>query len=172
VTSPYDSAAGPSGEPPVFPTYRPPPFDAPDPPRLDPGAPIPGYYAPDPAQAMAVPAPPPFPASGPPPYHSPNWSPDAPYGRDPATGEPLSDKNKVAAAFLQLFLGVIGAGRFYIGDARTGFIAIGLTLAAIFGSVYIAFGWILWPALAFWWVADFIYWLSGHGRDSHGRKLR
>ncbi|PYE14255.1 TM2 domain-containing protein [Williamsia limnetica] len=42
--------------------------------------------------------------------------PGAPFGRDPYTGEPLSDKSKVVAGLLQLFLGGFGAGRFYIGS--------------------------------------------------------
>ena len=31
------------------------------------------------------------------------------------TGQPLSDKSKIVAGILQLFLGGFGAGRFYTG---------------------------------------------------------
>src|SRR6202012_2251190 len=44
--------------------------------------------------------------------------PQAPFGRDPATGLPLSDKSAAAAGLLQLFLGLFGAGRFYIGSTQ------------------------------------------------------
>jgi TM2 domain-containing membrane protein YozV len=160
--------------------------------------PVPGYFQPDPAAALA-----PFQPSSPPalaptvrttrrqrrrarrqlrrgqiseeairqaaaPLLS---SPEAPYGRDPLTGQPLSDKNKVLAAFLQLFFGAIGAGRFYIGDARTGFISVGLLLAAILGTVYLGL-WFLFVVLGLWTLIDFIMLISGHITDSDGRKLR
>ncbi|MDR1450213.1 MAG: hypothetical protein LBI84_08465 [Propionibacteriaceae bacterium] len=131
--------------------------------------PTPGYYAPDPAAALAVP-----------PRQKPThtsgqpfgWSPDAPYGRDHATGEPLSNKRKIIAALGELFLGCFGAGRLYIGDLRTGLAMAGLTVAAIFASVVFAYGWMLWVALGFWWVVDFILIASGHVRDGDGRKLK
>jgi TM2 domain-containing membrane protein YozV len=151
--------------------YQPLAFDAADPlrrPETE-GA-FPGYYTPDPAAALAVrPA-----AAVPPPITSPRYisTPEAPYGRDPATGEPLSNKNRYLAGLLQLIFGAFGAGRFYIGDTRTGFITIGLVVAAIFLTVYLPFGWILWPALGLWWISDFILMFSGHVHDSDGRKLR
>lgn len=96
---------------------------------------------------------------------------DAPFGRHPKTGEPLSDKYKWLAAFLQLFLGVIGAGRFYIGDARTGFISIGALIVSILATVYLG-AWFLFLVLGLWCLADFMMILSGHVTDSDGRKLR
>ena len=53
-------------------------------------------------------------------YPSPGYGadPQAPFGRDPATGEPLSDKSAVTAGLLQLFLGVFGIGRFYIDSTQ------------------------------------------------------
>jgi hypothetical protein len=44
--------------------------------------------------------------------------PQAPFGRDPATGAPLSDKSGTTAGLLQLFLGVFGIGRFYIDTTQ------------------------------------------------------
>ncbi|WP_419997311.1 TM2 domain-containing protein [Streptomyces boninensis] len=45
--------------------------------------------------------------------------PNAPYGVDPY-GRPYSDKSKMAAGLLGIFLGGFGAGRFYMGDTKTG----------------------------------------------------
>jgi TM2 domain-containing membrane protein YozV len=43
----------------------------------------------------------------------------APYGLDPRTGIPYSDKSKVVAGLLQILL-PFGIGRYYIGDTTTG----------------------------------------------------
>ncbi|TQR74157.1 TM2 domain-containing protein, partial [Mycobacterium hodleri] len=57
-------------------------------------------------------APPPPPYGGyPPPY--PGQYPGQ-FGVDP-WGRPLSDKSKMAAGLLQIFLGAFGVGRFYLG---------------------------------------------------------
>ena len=50
--------------------------------------------------------------------------PNAPYGVDPMTGMPFSDKSKMVAGLLQIFLGSFGAGRFYTGH-------MGLAIAQI-----------------------------------------
>ena len=52
---------------------------------------------------------------------TPPWgaSPQAPYGVDPRTGIPYSDKQKLVAGLLQILL-PFGIGRFYIGDTTTG----------------------------------------------------
>ncbi|MGX1271933.1 hypothetical protein RKD18_005127 [Streptomyces phaeoluteigriseus] len=42
-------------------------------------------------------------------------TPEAPYGVDPM-GRPYSDKSKIVAGILQLFLGYLGIGRFYVGS--------------------------------------------------------
>ena len=42
--------------------------------------------------------------------------PGAPYGRDPLTGLPLSDKQKLVAGLLQILVGTVGAGRWYLGN--------------------------------------------------------
>ena len=51
----------------------------------------------------------------------------APYGLHPVTGIPFSDKSKVVAGLLQIFL-PFGIGRFYIGDTRTGVIQLIVTI--------------------------------------------
>src|SRR5262245_28324696 len=55
---------------------------------------------------------------GPPPGMPPPGGPmmpHAPYGIEPVTGLPYSEKSKIVAGLLQLFLGSLGAGRFYTG---------------------------------------------------------
>jgi TM2 domain-containing membrane protein YozV len=83
----------------------------------------------------------------------------APYGRDPFTGEPLSDKSKLAAGLLQIFLGAFGVGRFYTGH-------IGIAIAQI------AVTWVLCGLGAIWPLIDGIVMLAGNPRDAQGRKLR
>ena len=84
-------------------------------------------------------------------------SPDAPYGRDPVTGQPYSDRSKVAAGLLQLFLPFFGAGRLY-----TGHTAIGVTQLLLAPFV----------VGAIWAFIDGIVMLTGEPTDSHGRPLR
>jgi hypothetical protein len=80
----------------------------------------------------------------------------APYGRDPATGRPYSDRMKVIAGLLQLFL-PFGIGRFYTG--HTG-IAIAQLVLVFFGVGVI------------WSFIDGIVILAGHPTDPQGRPLR
>jgi hypothetical protein len=84
------------------------------------------------------------------------YDPEAPYGRDPATGRPYSDRLKVIAALLQLFL-PFGIGRFYTG--HTG-IAVAQLLLALIGIGVI------------WSFIDGIVMLAGDPRDPYGRPLR
>jgi TM2 domain-containing membrane protein YozV len=76
----------------------------PPPPPPPPAAPSPGY---------AGYTPPGVPAGG---Y---GVSSQAPYGLDPRTGIPYSDKQKLVAGLLQILL-PFGIGRYYIGDTTTG----------------------------------------------------
>ena len=107
------------------------------------------------------------------PYTGPSYAvdPSAPYGRDPATGRPLSDKSAAAAGCLQLFVGMFGAGRFYIGSTTIGGIQLGLTVfgfatSIILIGVFVLLGMMMWS-----WI-DAIMMFSGSVADSHGRKLR
>jgi TM2 domain-containing membrane protein YozV len=87
----------------------------------------------------------------------------APYG-DPrfgldAYGQPLSDKSKLAAGLLQLFLGGFGIGRFYLGYNNIGVIQIVVTIVTCgIGSI--------------WGLIDAILILSGNVPDADGRTLR
>ncbi|MFD3457786.1 TM2 domain-containing protein [Streptomyces sp. NPDC058691] len=82
-------------------------------------------------------------------------TPDAPFGFDNA-GRPLSDKSKVTAGLLQLFLGGLGIGRFYTG--HTG-MAIG-QLVTLGGC-------------GVWALVDAILFFTSNDRtDAKGRVLR
>ncbi len=83
----------------------------------------------------------------------------APYGIDPVSGLPYSDKSKLAAGLLQILLGGFGVGRFYLGDIGIGIAQIVVTLVTFgFGA--------LWPLI------DGIMILAGSPRDKQGRPLR
>src|SRR4249919_815712 len=87
---------------------------------------------PDPTQPYgSVPPPPPPPPTPPPtpgyagytppgvPVGAYGVSSQAPYGLHPGTGIPYSDKSKVVAGLLNIFI-PFGVGRFYIGDTGIG----------------------------------------------------
>ncbi|OIJ63565.1 TM2 domain-containing protein [Streptomyces mangrovisoli] len=82
-------------------------------------------------------------------------TPEAPYGVDPA-GRPYSDKSKVVAGILQIFLGGFGAGRFYVGST-------GVAIAQLFTC----------GGLGVWALIDGILFLTSNDRtDKQGRVLR
>ena len=121
---------------------------------LDPNQPSGGESVPPP---YGQPTPPPFPQQPeqpqpgqpyqqqPPPqpgYQQPGYppygaSPAAPYGVHPVTGAPYSDKTKLVAGLLQIFLGGFGVGRFYLGDTKTAVWQIVVTvLTCGIGSIW------------------------------------
>ncbi len=95
--------------------------------------------------------------------------PMAPYGRDPLTGEPLSDKSKVVAGLLQLLglVGILGIGRIYLG--QTGFGIAQLIGGLLIGIVTCGIGFIV-PVI--WGIIDAVLILTGKVRDPQGRPLR
>jgi TM2 domain-containing membrane protein YozV len=98
--------------------------------------------------------------------------PQAPFGRDPATGVPLSDKSGTTAGLLQLFLGVFGIGRFYIDTTQ---IAIAQLCLGLFGfafSLFCLFGLPVLVCSGIWAIVDAIMMFTGSVKDNHGRKLR
>ena len=127
------------------------------PPQPPPYYPPPGQYPPP------GPYPPPV---YPPPYYA---DPMAPDGRDPFTGEALSDKSKVIAGLLQLLglVGILGIGRVYLGQTTFGIAQLIGCLA--FGIVTCGFGFIV-PVV--WGIVDAVLILTGKVRDSQGRPLR
>jgi hypothetical protein len=84
------------------------------------------------------------------------YDPEAPYGRDPDTGRPYSDRIKVIAALLQLFL-PFGTGRFYTGHT-------GIAIAQLL-LVFVGIG-------VVWSFIDGIVLLAGDPTDPDGRPLR
>ncbi|MGA9493431.1 MAG: TM2 domain-containing protein [Mycobacterium sp.] len=88
------------------------------------------------------------------PYGGPSY-----YGLD-AGGRPLSDKSKLVAGLLQIFLGGAGVGRFYLGYIGIGFAQLAITVFTL-GLA----GWI-WPLI------DAILILTGKVTDAQGRTLR
>ena len=83
----------------------------------------------------------------------------APFGRDPYTGEPYSDKSKVTAGVLEILLGAFGAGRFYLDQP-------GVAVAQI------AVTWLTCGIGGIWPLIDGILMLTGKVRDKNGRQLR
>jgi hypothetical protein len=120
------------------------------------GAPPPGGYGP-PGGGYGPP-PPGMPGMGPMPG-GPMMSPASPFGVDPVTGMPFSDKSKMVAGLLQIFVGSFGAGRFYTGHT-------GIAIAQI------AVTWLTCGLGAFWPLIDGIMMLMGKVPDAQGRPLR
>ncbi len=84
--------------------------------------------------------------------------PGAPYGVDPKTGIPFSDKSKLIAGLLQILL-PFGIGRMYMGNVGLGVAQLVVTLVTCgVGAV--------WPFV------DGILILVGDPRDDAGRPLR
>ncbi|HEY2370404.1 MAG TPA: TM2 domain-containing protein [Polyangiaceae bacterium] len=125
--------------------------------------PPPGGYGPPPGGYGAPPQQPQQ-GYGPPPGFQPPpapgmMQPGAPYGVDPMTGMPLSDKSKMTAGLLQIFLGSFGVGRFYLGYTGLGIAQIAVVwLTCGFGSI--------------WTLIDGIMMLTGKVPDAQGRPLR
>lgn len=162
-------------EPPFGATGGPHPF----PPPVDPPVSPPYYPPPDVGQAGQQPwgqQPwgPQSPAAGmpyPPASYPAGYYPDptAPYGRDPFTGEPLSDKSKVIAGLLQLLglLGVLGIGRIYLGQTTFG---VAQLVGCLLLSVVTCGIGVVVPII--WGIVDAVLIFTGRVRDEYGRPLR
>jgi TM2 domain-containing membrane protein YozV len=152
-----------SGEPPWG--WQPPGWGSPQNPATPPppGYPgQPGYPNPSP-----YPGYPPYPR-----YPGIAVNPQAPFGRDPATGMPLSDKSATTAGLLQLFLGLFGIGRFYIDSTQ---IAVAQLCLGLFGTIFSLFCFLGFPVLLggiVWAIVDAIMMFTGSVQDNYGRKLR
>lgn len=80
-----------------------------------------------------------------------------PYQQYPPQG--VSDKSKVVAGILQILLGSLGIGRFYMGDVKTGVLQIVVTFVTCgLGGI--------------WGLIDGILILVNGGTDAQGRPLR
>jgi TM2 domain-containing membrane protein YozV len=132
----------------------------PEDPNVDPNVPPP---TPPPYGQAPPPPQPGYPPSG---YPQPGYpagpygaSPQAPYGIHPPTGLPYSDKSKLVAGLLQIFLGGFGVGRFYLGDTKTAVWQIVVTvLTCGIGSL--------------WGLIDGIIILATDSKDMNGLPLR
>ncbi|WP_307857380.1 NINE protein [Mycobacterium sp. SM1] len=90
------------------------------------------------------------------------------------TGKPLSDKSAVAAGCLQLFVGMFGVGRFYIGSTAIGGVQLALTvlgLLLLISIIGIGVGFLILFGVGVWVFVDAIMMFSGAVTDAHGRKL-
>lgn len=160
-SDPLPPTSGPVSSGPVYGTPQPDYGSPAMPPPSYPSTPGPGYPA-----APAYPTAPGYPGA--------YGDPSAPFGRDPVTGEPYSDKSRATAGLLQILLGFLslpGIGRLYIGS-----IGIGLTQLLVFwlGLITIIFGigFVIFPVIWIWAFVDGILMLSGAVRDSQGRPLK
>jgi len=102
---------------------------------------------------------------------NPSGEPQAPFGRDPVTGLPLSDKSATTAGLLQLFLALFGVGRFYIDSTQIAVaqLCVGLLnpLQPVLPSrIPVLLGGIVWA------IVDALLIFTGSVKDNHGRKLR
>lgn len=80
------------------------------------------------------------------------------YGVD-QYGRPLSDKSKLVAGLLQIFLGGFGVGRFYLGYTTIGVLQLVATLLTC-------------GVGALWGFVDGIIIVAGNVPDAQGRTLR
>jgi TM2 domain-containing membrane protein YozV len=130
-------------------------------------------YGPPPAPPGYPPAPPGYPPPGFPPYGAPGAfgmpNPAAPFGVHPTLGVPYSDKSKIAAGLLQLFVG-FGAGRFYTGHTNTAVTQLVVCLLGIFVLSWFTCGASV--AVVFWTFIDGIILLAQDSTDAQGRILR
>lgn len=99
---------------------------------------------------------------------------------DPLTGQPYSDKTKLAAGLLQLlpslFFGIGGIGRLYAGNIALGVTQLILSFVVGWTSFVCGFflllPFIIVGGLWIWFVIDGIMMLAGRPVDGQGRPLR
>jgi len=141
----------------------------PPPPPPDSNPPYPPPYGTDPSFPPPVgdygstPPPPPYGGYPPPPQYGAQYGGYPPpypgqFGVDP-WGRPLSDKSKMVAGLLQIFLGTFGIGRFYLGYN-------GIAVAQLAVSLLTCGIGAIWPFV------DGILILLGKVDDPSGRPLR
>jgi TM2 domain-containing membrane protein YozV len=157
------STPNPPGQPPEG--WQPPDYTPPQGPPMPPPSGYPGY-PPQPGY------PPPQPHPGYGGYPGNAVDPHAPFGRDPGTGLPLSDKSATTAGLLQLFFGVFGIGRFYIDSTQIAIAQFLLGLSGLVFTLFCLFGFPFLLGSIVWAIVDAILMFTGSVKDNHGRKLR
>ena len=145
--------------------WQPPGYVPPQGPPMPPPSGYPGY-PPQPG----YPPPQPYPGYGG--YPGNALDPQAPFGRAPATGLPLSDKSATTAGLLQLFFGVFGIGRFYIDSTQIAVAQFLLGLSGLVFTLLCLFGLPILLGSIVWAIVDAILMFTGSVKDNHGRKLR
>jgi TM2 domain-containing membrane protein YozV len=131
---------------------------------MPPGQPNPGFVAPGPAYGALQPMPQPYGWAPPP-------DPMAPFGRDPITGQSYSEKSKVVAGLLQIFLGTYGVGRFYTGHTSTAVTMLVLSIVGILLAI-VFIGYFMLMGVWIWSLIDGIRLLTGRETDAQGLLLR
>jgi len=170
------------GAPPPGQYGAPPPGQYGAPPPGQYGAPPPGQFGtPSPGQYAAPPpggygfGPPPA-GFQPPPQGMAPWqgaqgvSPDAPFGIEPTSGRPYSDKSKLVAGLLQICFGGLAVGRFYMGDTSTALAQLAAVFVVGVGGSFFTCGASL--LIVLWPLIDGIMILTGKPMDAQGRPLR
>jgi hypothetical protein len=114
-------------------------------------------------------------------YAQPGAYPVAVAAYDPLTGQPYSDKSKLAAGLLQLLPGLIfavgGIGRLYAGNIALGVTQLILSFVVGWGAFICGFflflvPWVITGGLWLWFIIDGIMMLAGRPVDGQGRPLR
>lgn len=138
----------------------------PPPPPGPPGQPPGGFR-----QFAGPPGPPQF---TPPPayagYGYAGYNHQAPFGVHPTTGLPYSDKQKILAGVLQIFLGKFGIGRFYTGHTQLAIAQLVTCMAGVWIFSWFTCG--LSAFVLFWPIIDGIILLTSDSTDAQGRPLR
>jgi TM2 domain-containing membrane protein YozV len=96
-------------------------------------------------------------------------NPYAPFGVHPRTGQPYSDKSKVAAGLLQIFLGKFGVGRFYTGHTGMAVAQLVTCLLGVFLLSWFTCG--ISALVVLWPLIDGIFILASDSTDAQGRPL-
>jgi TM2 domain-containing membrane protein YozV len=102
------------------------------------------------------------------------WFVEPPYGRDPLTGQPYSDKSRTMVGLLQLllpFVGVCGVGRLVVGYTTIGVIQLVGSLISL-PLMCVGIGFFSAIGIGIWSFVEGILFLTGNLPDPAGRPLR
>ena len=95
-----------------------------------------------------------------------------------------STKSPILGGLLQLFFGMWGVGRFYIGSKHMGAVQLGLWLSPLLLYVVVGFaltvistsalmvGLFIWVPLSIWVFIDALVIMTGNAKDSKGRPVK
>lgn len=89
-----------------------------------------------------------------------------------AREEYISSKSRLATTLLALFLGMLGAHRFYTGKIVTGVAMLILTILGVVTIWFCLFGLIFLIPVGVWALVDFITAVSGNEKDSEEKLIK